>query len=109
MVNIFVDDQRECPEGFMLARTFEDAQALLLSNKGNIEYLSLDNDLGQGFGKDGMDLFEFMQNNGVFPVHLNCHTSSFPMMMAKVAKDYMPKETIVTADYYEKIADIKKR
>lgn len=98
MVKIFIDDTRECPEGFLCARTFEEAQKLLLENKGDIEYATFDNDLGQGIRKSGMFLFLFMVENEIFPPKINCHTSSYPQVMADQAAEWLPKETIVTAN-----------
>ena len=97
MVKIFIDDERECPEGFLYARTFEKAKEILLVNKGNIKFATFDNDLNQGFDKCGMHLFPFMQENEIFPPKINCHTGSFPYIMAEVAEDYMPKTTKITA------------
>lgn len=32
MINVYLDDLRDCPEGFTLARTFEDAEGIELKN-----------------------------------------------------------------------------
>ncbi len=106
-VNIFIDDERECPEEFLCARTFEEANELLLKYKGKIEYVTLDNDLGQGFDKCGMCLFPFMKENKIFPPQINCHTGSFPEMMAEEAKKYFPEETIITARSIDFIRTLK--
>jgi len=97
-VNIFVDDERDCPEGFLCARTFEEAKELLLANKGNISVVTLDNCLGGSIGEFGTDLFPFMKENGIFPDKLNCHTGLHPEEMARFAKGYFPETTKITAN-----------
>jgi hypothetical protein len=44
LVNVYLDDLRDYPEGFVLAKTCEEALELFANNKVNI--LSLNNDLG---------------------------------------------------------------
>jgi hypothetical protein len=43
-MKIFVDDVRPCPDGWMLARTIEDAKAYLM--RDDITEVSLDHDMG---------------------------------------------------------------
>lgn len=45
MINVYLDDLRDCPDGFTLARTFEEAVKLFENNEVNI--LTLDHDLGE--------------------------------------------------------------
>ena len=47
MLKIFLDDRRETPEGFIRTRTVKTTIELLRWNDGNIDTLSLDNDLGK--------------------------------------------------------------
>lgn len=44
MINIYLDDLRPCPEGFVLAKNIEEAKELMKGNE--IGILSLDHDLG---------------------------------------------------------------
>jgi hypothetical protein len=44
MINIFLDDLRQCPEGFILVKNVSECKKLLIENEVNI--LSLDHDLG---------------------------------------------------------------
>ena len=43
-INIYLDDLRDCPEGFMIAKTVE--QAIYYLENFQIGILSLDHDLG---------------------------------------------------------------
>ena len=43
-INIYLDDLRDCPKGFVLAKTIEEVKELMKLN--NVEILSLDHDLG---------------------------------------------------------------
>ncbi|WP_240041454.1 cyclic-phosphate processing receiver domain-containing protein [Paenibacillus ginsengarvi] len=45
MINLYLDDLRNCPEGFIVARTFEGAVQVFQENPINL--LSLDHDLGE--------------------------------------------------------------
>ena len=94
MVRIFVDDERECPKGFLCARTYEEATELLLKHREDIEFLTLDCVLGGG--QSGYDIIEFMENNKIFPPIVNCHTSTNRGVMGRFAKDCLPKSTITT-------------
>src|SRR5699024_6325370 len=42
-INVYLDDVRKCPKGFILARTAE--EALKLIREGHVAVLSLDHDL----------------------------------------------------------------
>jgi len=57
MINVYLDDFRPCPKGFVLARNVEECLELLSSCKVNI--LSLDHDLGYG-EPTGYDLVKQM-------------------------------------------------
>ena len=43
-INLYVDDIRRCPDGFVVARNYDEAIELIQNNEINI--LSLDHDLG---------------------------------------------------------------
>lgn len=47
-VNIFLDDVRETPHGFIRTYTVDETIEELKVNNGNVGILSLDNDLGLG-------------------------------------------------------------
>jgi hypothetical protein len=98
MVKIFVDDLRECPEGFLCARTFKEAKELLLEYKGNISFATFDNDLGGGKNEYGLHLFPFMKENEIFPPKINCHTGGDPRRMVMVANYYLPEDIIITTN-----------
>lgn len=58
-MRLYVDDIRPCPEGFVLARSYEEAVEIILRKR--IRVLSLDHDLGQE--KSGYDLCKFLVEN----------------------------------------------
>ncbi|WP_202127695.1 cyclic-phosphate processing receiver domain-containing protein [Clostridium sp. C8-1-8] len=45
IINLYVYDLRDCPDGFILARTFEEAIFYLENNI--VDLLSLDHDMGE--------------------------------------------------------------
>jgi hypothetical protein len=51
-INLYVDDLRDCPDGFVIARTFDDAVKFFKENE--IHILTLDHDLGEN--EDGQEL-----------------------------------------------------
>lgn len=64
-MNVFLDDVRSPPDNsWLLVKTVEDAKSLLLT--GQVDMLSLDNDLGPG-QPEGYTLVLWMAENNVWP------------------------------------------
>ena len=59
-VNIFLDDCRLTPNGYVRTYTVEETIELLIRFKGNIGILSLDNDLGEGL-QEGYMVTEWLE------------------------------------------------
>ena len=66
-MNVYVDDLRDCPEGFTIARTFEEAVTLLEQHE--VDILSLDHDLGEDAEGNllptGYDLVKYFCEHGL--------------------------------------------
>lgn len=77
-INLYVDDLRDCPEGFKIARTVE--EALEYMNTFNINILSLDHDLGiddnGNLLKSGYDLVKIICENGLRANKIYLHTDN---------------------------------
>lgn len=77
-INIYLDDLRIIPDGFVAARTYEDAVALLNTHKVNI--LSLDHDLGEDINgnllKTGYDLVKYICENNCSVEQIYIHTDN---------------------------------
>ncbi|WP_331281326.1 cyclic-phosphate processing receiver domain-containing protein [Paenibacillus sp. UNC451MF] len=73
-MNVFLDDQRACPEGFVLARSSEECGLLL--QECEIDVLSLDYDLGWD-QPTGMDVVRLMISTHRYPREIYLHSSSF--------------------------------
>ena len=77
-INLYVDDLRDCPEGFVIARTVEQAKYYLENFK--IEILSLDHDLGiDEQGKlipTGYDLVKYICKKGLRAERIYLHTDN---------------------------------
>lgn len=73
MINVFLDDRRPCPPGFVPARTAEECMLLLEECEVNI--LSLDHDLGPG-EPTGYDVAAYIVRSGKYPREIYLHTSS---------------------------------
>lgn len=78
MINIYLDDLRVCPEGFQIARTYEDAVRLIEDNK--VDVLSLDHDLGEDSNgdllKSGYDLVKYICENNCDIKKVYIHTDN---------------------------------
>lgn len=78
MINVYVDDLRICPEGFTIARTYEEAIQLLINN--NVDILSLDHDLGEdetgNLRKTGYDLVKYICENNIKVNKIYLHTDN---------------------------------
>lgn len=77
-INIYLDDIRLCPKGFIIARTYEDAVELLKNNK--VDILSLDHDLGEDNNgvllKTGYDLVKYICENNCDINKIYLHTDN---------------------------------
>lgn len=78
MINLYVDDLRDCPEGYTIARTVEQALHYLRNEKINI--LSLDHDLGedsqQNLLSTGYDLVKIICEEGLRVNKIYLHTDN---------------------------------
>jgi hypothetical protein len=73
MINVYLDDWRKCPPGFVLARTAE--ECILLLEECEVNILSLDHDLGPG-QPTGYDVALYVAQTGRYPREIYLHTSS---------------------------------
>ncbi len=75
MINIYLDDVRPCPEGFVLAKTPEECMNLLRDNEVNI--LSLDHDIDFNLSrKTGYDVAMYIIHKNKYPDIIYLHTSN---------------------------------
>lgn len=75
-INIFLDDIRKCPDGFIAARTVEEAIELF---KYNVNIISLDHDLGEENGhlrKTGYDFVKYFCVNGLKAKKIYIHSAN---------------------------------
>jgi hypothetical protein len=94
MIKLFVDDERECPEGWTLARSAAEAYVYLQDVSEPVIALSLDHDLGlDPDGKpaeNGYDIASWLEERqhllGISPpAELFCHSSN-PVGRANIEK-----------------------
>ena len=79
MINLFLDDLRECPSGFILARNDLTCRRWLLLHKTKLNILSLDHDLGEE--ETGYDFVKWLVETGmsdpsVYPKVIYLHTAN---------------------------------
>lgn len=77
-INLYVDDLRDCPEGFVVARTMEDAIDYL--NRYHVHILSLDHDMGEdengNLRPTGYDLVKHFCEYGLYADKIYLHTDN---------------------------------
>jgi len=77
-INLYVDDLRDCPDSFLIARTVEEAKYYL--NNFEIQILSLDHDLGideqESLLPTGYDLVKYICENGLRAEKIYLHTDN---------------------------------
>lgn len=77
-INLYVDDLRDCPEGFVIARTVEEAKEYFKNFE--IEILSLDHDLGVdnkgNLLPTGYDLVKYICEEGLRADIIALHTDN---------------------------------
>lgn len=75
---MYLDDLRECPDGYVVARNFDEAVQLIENNEVNI--LSLDHDLGEDEFKNlmptGYDLVKYFCEKGLRANKIFIHTDN---------------------------------
>lgn len=76
-INLYLDDLRDIPEGYVGARTVDEALFYLKSDKYVVEKLSLDHDLGEKDGEllpDGQVLVKAIGEYGLYAKEIYIHT-----------------------------------
>lgn len=73
-MNIFLDDVRPCPDGYLVARDYNDFVRLVSDNKDNIDTVSLDYDLDSV--RTGFDAAKFLVENKIMPKKICIHSNS---------------------------------
>ncbi|GMK40562.1 hypothetical protein PCCS19_36180 [Paenibacillus sp. CCS19] len=78
VINLYVDDLRDCPEDFIVARSYNEAVRILKDYSINI--MSLDHDLGEDeSGKElpnGYDLVKYFCEHGLKVNKIYIHTDN---------------------------------
>ncbi len=70
-MNIYLDDDRQTPDGYIRTYTVEDTIDLIKSNNGKVYRVSLDNDLGVGV-REGREVMKWIEeqafHNTLLPI-----------------------------------------
>jgi hypothetical protein len=79
-MKIYLDDERETPEGW--ARVYRPNEAINLLKNGNVEAISLDHDLGDDQKGTGYDVIlwieEAVATSGFIPPRIVVHSANPP-------------------------------
>ncbi|WP_027091487.1 cyclic-phosphate processing receiver domain-containing protein [Cohnella thermotolerans] len=94
MINVFLDDVRRCPPGFVAARSADECLALLAECEVNL--LSLDFELGIG-QPNGLAVVHGLIAAARYPKEVYVHSSSAMgrAMMVKALREAAPGDVIV--------------
>ena len=92
-VNVFLDDIREAPSGFIRTYTVDETIKELEENNGNVGILSLDNDLGLGlpegyFVLDWIEEQAMTNPNFIMPDIIKIHSKN---VAAKIRMERIKK------------------
>lgn len=97
-MNIYLDDNRPCPDNFELAETLSEFKELVRRYKDDLGVISLDYDLG-GFGT-GLDAAKFLVENSFFPRKAEVHSNHPDKdILYYYLKEHMPEGVKVTSVY----------
>ncbi|MFC5531897.1 cyclic-phosphate processing receiver domain-containing protein [Cohnella yongneupensis] len=83
MINVYLDDVRPCPRGFVVARSAE--ECLLLLSSSEVDLLSLDFELGYN-QPNGLSVVHGIIAGGFYPREVYVHSSSL-MGRAHMVRD----------------------
>ncbi|RKD75230.1 MULTISPECIES: cyclic-phosphate processing receiver domain-containing protein [Sinobaca] len=72
--NIFLDDVRPCPSGYILVETVAECIAMIRSKK-LVSHLSLDHDLGS-YAKNGFEVVLHLLEHKIFPDCITIHSAN---------------------------------
>lgn len=100
-INVYLDDLRDCPEGFVLAKNIDELKNIFEENE--VEILSLDHDLGMdGKGNlllTGYDFVKYFCENGLFCDKIYLHTDNVvgkkameDVLRASQRRDFISKD-----------------
>lgn len=64
-ISIYLDDERPTPDGYIRTFSVDETIKLIEENDGNVEFLSLDNDLGIGV-EEGQKVLEWIEEKAHF-------------------------------------------
>ncbi|THF74582.1 cyclic-phosphate processing receiver domain-containing protein [Cohnella fermenti] len=94
MINVYLDDLRRCPEGFVVARTA--AECLLLLQSEDVNILSLDFELGIG-EPNGLYVVHGLIAGARYPKQVFVHSSSMygRAQMVKALRDANPEGVVI--------------
>lgn len=90
-LKVYLDDERETPEGFHRTYTVEETIEFIKANNGHIHTISLDNDLGSGY-KEGREVLNWLEeqafNGTILPIkYIIIHTgNSYAMQQMMQAR-----------------------
>jgi hypothetical protein len=73
-VRFYLDDLRNAPPGWTLARTIDDGLALLAAHRGEWDAISLDHDLGDERDRTGCEVVRAMAGLDVWSPDLYVHS-----------------------------------
>lgn len=94
MINVFLDDVRRCPEGFVPARSAD--ECLLLLAECDVNVLSLDFELGLG-QPNGLSVVHGMIATARYPKQVFVHSSSMMgrAQMVRALREASPRGVII--------------
>ena len=85
MIKIYLDDERPTPDGYIRTYTVKETINLLIEHEGNVDILSLDNDLGEisKFNRyeEGRQVARWLEEavltrNFIPPRRMRCHSAN---------------------------------
>ena len=113
MINVYLDDVRPCPQGFVAARSAE--ECLLLFEAEEVDVLSLDFELGFGM-PNGLSVVHGLIATGRYPKRVYVHSSSMMgrAQMVRALREAAPAGLTVhdgpmTEDVLREAADTARR
>ncbi|NBI27849.1 cyclic-phosphate processing receiver domain-containing protein [Chengkuizengella marina] len=94
MINVYLDDLRPCPKGFVLAKNIE--ECIVLLQESNVNILSLDFDLGWN-EPTGYDLTKMMVEKKCYAKEIYLHTSDSNgrMKMYQLLYQHKPDDVVL--------------
>lgn len=110
-MRIYLDDMRDIPRSYEPARNYDECIKLLEENKGKVDIISLDHDLGEA--KTGYSVCKWIIENeyfdGLKEIHIHSANPVGKVNMIELLDRYLPSHIDIIDKSYDHSYKIRRK